>query len=538
MKIPFLSQHASSAELPSGVTRPTWVIIDIAGTLPARQPTSPLAALMNKAESLESLQTKLDKLAKADWLHGVLLRFGTYEGGYATASAIAQMVERFGRSNKRTVSYLPHISMPSLLAASGAQEVVAPESAEVMLNGFGAEVTYLGEFLKKHGIEFENLRIREFKSALTRFSQDHMDEAQRLQTTELLRSLEDAWVHDLSRRRALDSAAVRAVLHEGISSAERLREAGLINRVAYEDELIGPATRPLSAVLDLLLPAPQDRKVAQAGRVALIPVVGNIVTGKSRHNPLPLPLIGGQMVGSDTVIAAFRRAKDDKTTKAIVLYVDSGGGSALASDLIWREIATSPKPVVAVMGSMAASGGYYVLTHAQHVVASPYTITGSIGVVTGKPVLQGFNTRQGFHAEQVKRQENALLHSSATPFSDSQRREIERSLSEVYTRFISRVAQGRKMSLEQVDDLGKGRVWSAPDALSRGLVDELGDLQTGIDRACELAGLSYKAPVWTATPRSAGLLPQLVEEAAALSLMPPFLNDQALLWLDTGLELK
>ena len=532
MNIPFSKQPSGS--LPAGVSKPTWVTLDIAGPLPARQPTHPLAALLSRHESLESLAAKFDKLSKAGWLHGVLLRFGTLDTDLASAHALRAMLRRLSNT-KRTVSYLPSVNKVSLLAASGAQEVVAPESAEFMLHGFGAEITYLGAFLKKHGIDFENLRIGEFKSALTRFSQDHMDEAQRLQTAELLRSMEDAWAGDLAEARGLSESAVRALLSEGVSSARRAHELGLISKVAYEDELIGPAARPLSAVIDLLMPENGKKK---AGRVALVPVIGNIVTGKSRNNPLPLPLLGGAMAGSDTVVAALKRAKEDKQTKAIVLYVDSGGGSALASDLIWREVMTSEKPVVAVMGSVAASGGYYVLAGAAHVIASPYTITGSIGVVTGKPVLKAFNERQGFTTERVERQDNALIYSSAQPFNDAERAEIERGIAEVYQRFVARVAEGRHLSVAQVDGLGRGRVWSGADALTAGLVDELGDLHTGVQRACELAGLSYDAPVWTATPPNRGPLPEFAQQAAAVSFKPPFLNDQALLWLDLGLTLK
>ncbi|WP_161882007.1 S49 family peptidase [Deinococcus alpinitundrae] len=536
MNIPFLNSlsEQSGAALPAGVSKPTWVVVDIGGALPARQPTNPIAALLSRNETLESLSAKFEKLSKAEWLHGVLLRFGNLETDLASAHALRAMLRRLSET-KRTVSYLPSVNKVSLLAASGAQEVVAPESAEFMLHGFGAEITYLGAFLKKHGVDFENLRIGEFKSALTRFSQDHMDEAQRLQTAELLRGMEDAWASDLAEARGVSEAAVRAWIGEGVSSAERALELGLISKIAYEDELIGPATRPLAAVVELLMPARSQRG---AGRIALVPVVGNIVTGKSRTNPLPIPLLGGAMAGSDTVVAALRRAKADKQTKAIVLYVDSGGGSALASDLIWREVKTSEKPVVAVMGSVAASGGYYVLAGAAHVIASPYTITGSIGVVTGKPVFKDFNQRQGFTPERVERQDNALIYSSSQPFSDAERSELERGIAEVYQRFVARVAEGRRLSTAQVDSLGRGRVWSGSDALTAGLVDELGDVHTALQRACELAGLSYDAPVWTAGPPNRGPLPEFAQQAAAVSLKPPFLNDQALLWLDLNLTLK
>lgn len=533
MNIPFSSKKSGEA-LPDGVTKPTWVVVDISGALPARQPTNPIAALLNRTETLESLSAKFEKLSKAEWLHGVLLRFGSFEADLASAHALRAMLRRLSE-HKRTVSYLPTVTKASLLAASGAGEVVAPESAEFMLHGFGAEITYLGAFLKKHGIDFENLRIGEFKSALTRFSQDYMDDAQRHQTAELLRSMEDAWAADLAEARGVSEDAVRQWLGEGVSSAARAHELGILSSVAYEDELIGPAARPLAAVLNLLMP---ERSKRGAGRIALVSVVGNIVTGRSRNNPLPLPLLGGAMAGSDSVMAALRRAKEDKQTKAIVLYVDSGGGSALASDLIWREIRTSQKPVVAVMGAVAASGGYYVLAAAGHVIASPYTITGSIGVVTGKPVLSEFNQRQGFTPVRVERQDNALIYSPSQPFSGAERRELERGIGEVYQRFIGRVAEGRKLSVEQVNDLGRGRVWSGADALGAGLIDELGDLHTGFQRAAELAGLPYGVPVWTAAPPNRGPLPEFAQQAAAISFKPPFLGDAALLWLDLGLHIE
>ncbi|SEJ73084.1 signal peptide peptidase A. Serine peptidase. MEROPS family S49 [Deinococcus reticulitermitis] len=536
MNIPFLK----TGDLPGGVTHPTWVVLDITGAYPERQPTQPLAALLSRTETVEALAARAEKLSKAEWLHGVLVRVTEFAAAPATAHAIREILRRLSEK-KRVIAYVPQLTMVSLIAASGAPEIAAPESADVVLGGFATEPTFLGEFLKKRGIEFENLRIKEYKAALTRFSQDHMDEANREQLRTYLAGMEQAWVTDLARARGVSEEVARGWLDADLTSAQGALEAGLITKVAYEDELVGPGTRPLSAVLDLLTPSRPAK--AKAGKVAVVPVIGTIVTGKSRTNPLPLPLLGGPMAGADTVVAALRHAQEDKDTGAIVVYVNSGGGSALASDLMWREIAKSEKPVVVVMGEYAASGGYYLATHARRIVASPYTLTGSIGVVSGKPVMQEFNARQGLKPERVGR-DRALMYSASRPYTDEERAHIERGIGEVYDRFVTRVAEGRKLSKERVNELGRGRIWSGLDALDLGLVDELGDLHVGLTRARELAGLPHDAPVWNAGPKKRGPFPEFVEEVgqaarlgAGVSLWP-FGRERVLTWFDQDIKLS
>lgn len=524
-----------SLDLPNGVTRPTWVVIDINGAYPERQPSHPVQALLNRTETIESLTSRAEQLQKADWLHGVLIRFSELSAGPATAYAIRSILKRLAE-HKRVVAYLPQMNMTTLIAASGASELVAPESADVMLSGFGLEQTYMGEFLKKHGIEFENLRIKEYKAALTTFSEEQMDSANREQLTAYVEGLEKAWVKDMAQSREVSEEQARTWLEADFTSAQAAHQAGLLTKVAYEDELIGPGTRPLPAIMDLLMPKDKNN---QAGRIAVVSVVGSIVSGKSRNNPIPLPLFGGPMAGSDTVVAALKRAKADKQTKAIVVYVNSGGGSAMASDLMHREIATSEKPVVVVMGEYAASGGYYLAAHAKHIVAAPYTLTGSIGVVSGKPVLTEFNKRQGFNPESVGRP-NTLKYSSSQAFSEEERQGVEQAIAEVYDRFITRVAEGRKLTKERVNELGRGRIWIGQDALENGLIDELGDLHTGIQRAIELAGLPYDAPVWNVAPKRSGMLPEFAEEVekAAKVQVWPFGRERVLTWLDQDIRVK
>lgn len=546
---PFTPAHGPSDPLPKGVSKPTWVVLDLAGSYPARVPGGPLVQLLQRTETLEAFEAKLEKLAGADWLHGVLFRLGALEVGYTTASALRQAIARLAEK-KRTSVYAPRLGMGGLLIGAGAHEITVPESAEIDLRGFGVEFTYLGQFLKKHGVGFENLRIREYKSALTRFSDDGMDPHNREQWEALLASLEGSWTEEVAAARGRTPDEVRAWIGEPITSARAAMARGVVDRVAYEDELFGPATRPWAAVAGYLMPSP-PKKVKEKGRVAVVSLQGAIVPGKSRNNPLPLPLTGGPQAGSDSLVAALRRAGRDPQTKAIVFHVDSGGGSALASDLIWREVARSEKPVVAVMGAVAASGGYYVLTHAKRVIASPYTITGSIGVVSGKPVLEEFNARQGLNPERVARQDRALLYSAARPYTEGERALIEREIEEVYDRFTARVAGGRGLTQARVNEIGRGRIWSGADAVGIGLVDELGDLNTATQRACELAGLSYDAPVWHVDPPRRGPLPEFAQAASlglaggelnlsalGAALMPPLLGERVLLWLDRNWTLK
>ena len=533
LNIPFLDKLG----LPDGVTHPTWVVLDVTGPYPELSPTQPLQALLNRTESLEALEKRAHALGEAKWLHGVLVRISEFTASPATAHAIRGILKRLSEK-KRVVAHVPQLTMTSLIAASGCPEITAPESADVMLSGFAVEPTFMGEFLKKNGIEFENLRIKEYKAALTRFSEDRMDDHNREQLQAYLDAAETAWVRDLAEGRNVSEEQARSWLDADFTSAQSMVDAGLLTKLAYEDELVGPGTRPIAAIVELLS-AQFDRPNPKEDRIAVVPVIGTIVPGKSRNNPLPLPLMGGPMAGSDTVVAALKRAKEDKHTKAIVVYVNSGGGSALASDLMHREIATSEKPVVVVMGEYAASGGYYLAAGAKKIIASPYTVTGSIGVVSGKPVMQKFNEKHGFKPEGVGRQ-SALKYSTSHAFSDEQRDHMAKGIEEVYDRFITRVADGRHLTKERVNEIGRGRIWSGADALNLGLVDELGDLHTGIQRAAELAGLSYDAPTWTATPKNQGPLPEFVKEvkdAAQVSVWP-FGKERVLTWFDQEIKVR
>ena len=522
--------------------RPPWVVVELGGHVTPRTERPRFLGLpiappgQHRAPSLEQLSDTLDELARAPWVQGVFFRVEALHADPATAYALRRRIVALREAGKRTVAYLTQVDGTGYYVASAAAELVAPESAEIGLRGLGLSITFMRDALAKAGIRFEKLAIDEYKNAFDNLVRQEMSPAQREQLERLLECFEAHTHAAIGASRGLTPEAVRALVDEGITSASRAVEAKLLDRLAYEDEIVGTSHRRLEQARRFLKTRVPPLR---SKRVAVVSLTGGIMTGPSRRFPLPLPPLGGHTAGSETLVRALRTAAADKATGAIVLFVDSGGGSALASDLIWREVRRirDKKPVVAVMGAVAASGGYYVLAHATRVIAAPTTITGSIGVLTGKLVLEDLFARWGFHAEQIQRGRFALLLDPAKSLGDDERALLRRSNEEIYDRFVSRVAEGRHLSVERVRELARGRVWAGADALANGLVDELGDLHTGITRARELAGLGPDAPVWDVPAPEELVLPGGDAETMVAALTP-IVRETSWLVLPAGLKLS
>ncbi|MDZ7704360.1 MAG: S49 family peptidase [Trueperaceae bacterium] len=474
----------------------------------------------------ESLERDLRALARTPWVEGVMFRADGLSLDLSTAYALRKLLGILRDADKTSRVYLGNLDTASYYFASGADEVVMPESGELFVLGVGLEQFYLRDLLDRLGVGVDVLAVRDYKTAFEPLARREMSEAQREQYGRFLESVSATFRQGVARRREVTADEVQGWLEHPPISATQARDLGMIDTVAYEDELIGTDDKPFASVARLLL-APRR---APSKRVAVVSLEGVIVTGSSRRSPLPVPLVGEQ-AGSDTLVRALRQAAQDPQTGAIVLYVDSGGGSALASDLIGREVmrARQHKPVVAVMGSVAASGGYYVLTHANVVMAAPTTLTGSIGVVVGKPVLEEAFGRYGVSSERLEPYPFALAFSASYPFDDKQRDWLERYTDDVYQRFVARVAAGRGLSRDDVDALGRGRIWSGTDALERGLIDELGDLPAAIARAKQLADLPGSAPVYNVRAPSKLILPTRDDPSTLLRSLAPLQRERTLL---------
>ncbi len=428
----------------------------------------------------------------------------------------------------------------SYYLASAFGEVWMQPSGSLGLIGFASNAMFLRDALAKAGIEAQFVARGEYKSAANLFTEDGFTDAHREAVTRMLESLQGQVWQAVAESRNIDSAA----LDEMADRAPLLRDdavaSGLIDRIGFRDEayariaeLVGvedvsdeetPPRRSLARYASArprLTPAvPSVPGRRSKPTIAVVTMEGTIVNGRGGPQILPL---GPSSVGGDTIASALREVAADDSVSAIVLRVDSPGGSVTASETIWREVVRARergKPVVASMGAIAASGGYYVSMSADAIVANAATITGSIGVITGKLVVRDLKDRLGVGSDTVRTNANADAWSIDAPFTPEQQAHREAEADLFYNDFVQRVADGRNMSTEDVDIVARGRVWTGADALERGLVDELGGLRTAVRRAKVLAGLDEDTEVrilsYPGTSLWDMVRPQASEPAAAL----------------------
>ncbi|MDG4663962.1 signal peptide peptidase SppA [Mycobacterium sp. 236(2023)] len=397
----------------------------------------------------------------------------------------------------------------SYYLASAFGEVWMQPSGTVGLVGFATSALFLRDALDKLGVEAQFVARGEYKSAANLFTQDSYTEAHREADTALIDGLRAQVWEAVAASRGIDVTALDAIADRAPLMRNDAVTAGLVDRIGFRDEAYAriaeksgaEGVSPESGDADgddapsrlYLSRYARAKKPAVPGlkntpRVAVVTVAGPIVGGRGgRQSPL-----GGSNAGGDTIAAALRQAAADDDVAAIVLRVDSPGGAVSASETIWREVVRvreRGKPIVASMGSVAASGGYYVSMAADAIVANPGTITGSIGVVTGKFIARDLKDRLGVGSDSVRTNANADAWSINAPFTEEQHAHVVAGADEIYTDFVERVAEGRNMTVEAVEQVARGRVWTGADALDRGLVDELGGLRTAIKRAKALAGI-------------------------------------------------
>ena len=409
----------------------------------------------------------------------------------------------------------------SYYLASAFGEVWMQPSGTVGLIGFATSPLFLRNALEKAGVEAQFVARGEYKSAANLFTQDSYTDAHREADTQLVRSLHAQVWRAVAESRGIDVAAVDVLADRAPLLRADAVAGGLIDRIGFRDEAYGRIAELVGAEgispgkgdpdaehapprLYLSryarggapsLPKPSVPGLKSTPKIAVVTVAGPIVSGRGGRQLSPF---GTSSAGGDTIAAALREAAADDEIAAIVLRVDSPGGSVTGSETIWREVIharESGKPVVASMGAVAASGGYYVSTGADAIVANPGTITGSIGVVTGKLVARDLKGRLGVGSDVVRTNANADAWSANAPFTEQQHAQVEAEADLFYTDFVERVAQGRDLTPAAVDEVAKGRVWTGVDAAERGLVDELGGLRTAIRRAKVAAGIDVDTKV-------------------------------------------
>jgi protease-4 len=437
----------------------------------------------------------------------------------------------------------------SYYLASAFGEVWMQPSGTVGLVGFATNALFLRDALGKAGIEAQFVARGEYKSAANLFTQDSYTDAHREADTRLVESLHAQVWQAVAQSRNIAAADMDALADRAPLLRDDAVSAGLVDRIGFRDEAyariaelagaegISPETgsadgdgapprlflsRYAKAAAQNSGPSLSLPGRKKAPKVAVVTLAGPIVSGRGGPGISPL---GRSSAGGDTIAAALREAAADKDVDAIVLRVESPGGSVTGSETIWREVVRAREagtPVVASMGAVAASGGYYVSMAADAIVANPGTITGSIGVVTGKLITRELRNRLGVGSDGVRTNANADAWSPNAPFTEAQQQQVEAEADLFYTDFIQRVAAGRNLTVEAVDAVARGRVWTGADALERGLVDQLGGLRAAIRRAAVLAGYDEDADVTIASYPGSSLLdalrPKQSSQPAAASL--------------------
>ena len=412
-------------------------------------------------------------------------------------------IEAFVASGKPALAWVESFAegsrdMAAYVLATAFGEVWLQPGGEIGLLGVGIETPFVRGTLDRLGVEPQFEQRHEYKNAADALLRKEFTAAHREALERLAESIFSDAVETIAGARRLPTDRVRELIDTGPRTASEAQAVGLVDRLGYRDQAYDTMRARTGGKPELLFAdrwRPR-RKIAppphRRGHVAVVDVRGAIASGRTRRGPF------GRQAGSDTVGAQLRAAHDNDRARAVVLRVESPGGSAVASEVIWREVSRlreSGKPVVVSMGDVAASGGYYIACPAEVIVALPATLTGSIGVFGGKLVVDGLLERIGVSTGTVQQGERALMYSSRRGFSEDERARFAATIDAIYSEFVAKVAAGRKRAVAEIEAVARGRVWTGRDALEAGLVDELGGLRHAIRIARKRASLPDDAPV-------------------------------------------
>ena len=493
-------------------TGPLILELDLTEGIAEGPPQDPLSALLTiRRTRLPDLLEGLKRASTDDRVQALVVKVGGGRIGLAKIQELREAVQDFRQSGKLTVAWAETFgdfvrgNLPYYLA-TGFDRIYLQPSGTLGLTGVAVEQVFLHDALEKLGIDFQSAKRHEYKSAADQLTETGFTGPAREAAARLTESVAEQLIAAIAESRNKTPEQARELLQRGPFLAPQALEEGLVDGLGYRDEVYDQLHKEAGPDATLLYLQRYQRSHALTDLprrlqknpherfVAMVYAHGAIRHGRSgRGGPG-----GGGGMGSDTVAAALRAAAGDERARAVVLRVNSPGGSYTASDVIWREVVrvrAAGKPVVVSMGDVAASGGYFISAPADVIVAQPGTITGSIGVILVKPVLQDMFGRAGVRTDTIAEGANATMFSSSRPFSDEEWERINVWLDAVYADFTGKVAAGRRMTPERVHELARGRVWTGADAVANGLADETGGMSDAIAIARKRGGLPDDAPV-------------------------------------------
>lgn len=452
--------------------------------------------------SLWEIDEAFTRIAKDARIKGVILSLHTPALSLADMQTLRDSILRLRESGKRVIAYAQMYDLSTYLLASACEQILMQHGGEVAVTGLAQQSYFLKDALDAVGIKMDVIAITPYKGAMDQLSRSEMSPEGREQLEWLIDSRYNLIVSAIAESRLLSPDAVREMIDNAPYLDVSALEKGFIDALLYEEDL--PAHLQADHLLEwdkarrkLLIDAPKP-----IGKyVAILPITGMMMPGEGGEPPIdipiPIPFIGGERAGDVSIVQQIRALAADENAAAVVVYIDSGGGAAIAAEAMTAALHTLGKdrPIVAYMNGVAASGGYMVACPAKHIVAQPGTITGSIGVVMAKAVTGSLEEKLLIKSTTITRGANADLYSTSAPFTEAQRAHVRASIEHTYQQFITEVAKSRGMTLEAVDAVGGGRVWTGVQALDRGLVDELGGLREAVSKARQLANLPADTPM-------------------------------------------
>jgi protease-4 len=483
---------------------------------------APASILTPKRPTVMQVVLGLDAASRDHRVKGVVMRLGMGALSTAQAQEIATAIQRFRASGKFVIADATAFfgaGLGDYLTASAANEIWVQPKSPFSVSGAGGSEIFLRGTMDKINAVPQLVKRVEYKSAADTFMEKQMTPADREQLTALMNSVYDSAVTEIAANRHVSHGDVIAAFEASPQFAEDARSRHLVDRIGYDDEARAAARAKAGsgAKLTKFTDYVKDASPKMGTpNIAIVEAAGEISDGTAKNSLLE----ASSGIASDDFSAALQQATRDKSIKAIVLRVDSPGGSVTASDQILHAVKMAQKagkPVVVSMGSVAASGGYYISTSANKIVAEPGTITGSIGVLTGKVSFGKSLGLAGAEADSVAVGKNTLMDSPFQPFTDDQLANLNHQADVIYDDFTSKVAAGRKLPLARVRDIARGRVWSGADAKARGLVDTLGGFWTAAGQAAALSGIPADDMVFRIYPRPTGLLGRLGALSGGLS---------------------
>ena len=492
--------------LQNGEPVPETIVLDLDldRSLVEHVPADPVAgALFGREESLRDVVDALDRARQDPRVKGVVARLGGDQLGTAKTQELRAAIERFRASGRFAIAFSETFGEfrpgdRSYYLAAAFDEIWLQPVGMVGLAGLGAQVPFAREALNNLSLDPALRHREEYKSFMNTFTERDFTPSHREMMESLVNDLQKQIVAGIAKGRNLDPEVLHELIDRGPFLDREALDAKLVDRLGYLDQARRAALDRAGAGADRM---EAHDYLDSAGRphvtgptVAVIYGTGGIVRGSSGVDPL----MSGPSMGSEDMVKAFQEATDDSEVRAILFRIDSGGGSAVASESIRRAVLRAKeaaKPVIVSMGDTAGSGGYWIAMNADKIVAQPGTLTGSVGVVAGKIVTAGLWDRLGINWGQITQGQNATLWSPLTPYSESESKRLDTILDDIYGAFVRNVAEARHLPVVAVRDIAKGRVWTGAQAKALGLVDELGDLDSALGFAREAAGLARDAEV-------------------------------------------